>query len=89
MEEYDRRLCDEQIELHDELNEKLRDRAGRMAYIIGMVVTSVAILAFGWMGALRGAVPAKAVMIYLAAYLVFQYVLGVLIYKRLSKGFHV
>ena len=39
-ERYEERLENERIEQHDELKTKIRDRAGRYAYVLGLLVIS-------------------------------------------------
>lgn len=84
-ERYQERLEEERIELRDERNTALRDRSGRYAYVLGLVVTCLAILIFHVLGALRVLSGTRVIVLYLGAYLLFQYVAGVVIYRRLSK----
>lgn len=84
---YQEKLENERIELHDELKEKLRDRAGWYAYIIGLLVICAAILVFSILGQLEIITGYRLLVIFLFAYLVFQYLLGMIIFKRLLKKF--
>ena len=52
-EQYEERLENDRIEQHDELKTKIRDRAGRYAYGIGLVVICFSILVFSFLGALE------------------------------------
>lgn len=80
---YAQRLDEEQIELRDELKQKLRDRSGRVAYLAGMGVTCVAIFGLAVLSAWREAVPVKAAVLYLCAYLLFQWGVGIWFFKRM------
>ena len=51
-ERYAERVEQERIDLQDELNQKLSDRSGRCAYLIGLAVLSVSIVAFSVLDAL-------------------------------------
>lgn len=53
---YQRRLEEEQIELRDERKSMLRDRSGRYAYVLGMLLACAAIVVFSILGKL-GVVP--------------------------------
>ena len=46
-ERYEERLENERIEQHDELKTKIRDRAGRYTYSLGLLVVCFSILVFG------------------------------------------
>lgn len=49
-ERYEQRLENERIEQHDELKTKIRDRSGRYAYSLGLLIVSLSILVFGILG---------------------------------------
>lgn len=83
-ERYRERLEEERIELRDERNAALRDRSGRYAYLLGLAVTALAILVFYVLGALQVLSGTRLMVLYLGAYLLFQYVAGLVIYRRLS-----
>ncbi len=86
---YRRHLEEEQIELRDERKEMLRNKSGRYAYILGLLVTAVSILAFSILGKLglteEGA--SRLITLYLAAFLVIQYLAGAVFYKLLEKKY--
>ena len=86
-ERYEQRLENERIEQHDELKTKIRDRAGRYAYILGLLVISFSILAFGILGALDGIANTRIVVLYLGAYLLFQVIAGIVIFNMLMKKY--
>lgn len=86
---YQRYLEQEQINLRDERKEMLRNKSGRYAYILVLLLTAASILAFSVLGEL-GAVEAGAVRlvtVFLAAFLVIQYLAGIVIYKLLEKRY--
>ena len=84
---YEQRLYDEQIELQDELKQKLRDRSGRAAYLAGMGVTCVAVFVLAVLSAWFEALPVKAAVFYLCAYLLFQWVVGIWFFKRMLRRY--
>ena len=85
--EYAERLEQEKIEQHDELKEHLRDRSGRIAYVVGLLVIAVAEVAFYILGAFGIIEGTKIFVLFLAGYLVFQVILGLLVYRHLFKKY--
>ncbi len=75
-EQYEERLENDRIEQHDELKTKIRDRAGRYAYGIGLVVICFSILVFSILGALEVIDNARMIILYLSGYLMFQIITG-------------
>lgn len=75
-EQYEERLENDRIEQHDELKTKIRDRAGRYAYGIGLVVICFSILVFSILGALEVIDNARMIILYLSGYL-----------RRWTKGY--
>lgn len=86
-ERYEQRLENERIEQHDELKTKIRDRAGRYAYILGLLVISFSILVFGILGALDVIANTRIIVLYLGAYLLFQVIAGIVIFNMLMKKY--
>lgn len=86
-EAYRERLEAEQIELRDERKSMLRDRAGRYAWLLGMVLCALSIVVFGILGALELVANVRLVILFLAAYLLVQYGAGVYFYRRLEKKY--
>ena len=86
-ERYREKLERESIEGHDELLERLRDRSGRYAYILGMLVAGVSIVAAGILRELGIVENTRMLIIYLGAYLLFQFVSGIVIYRRLKRRY--
>ena len=85
--EYAKYLEEEQINRHDELKEKLRDKSGRWAYIWTLIVTAVSEIVFTILGALGIVENAKLFVFFLAGFLIFQYVIGVVLYYKLLKKY--
>lgn len=84
---YKEKLENENIELHDERKTILRDKSGRYAYIIGLIVISVSIVIFSVIDSFNIVQNTKLIIIYLAGFLVFQYIIGILIFNRLNKKY--
>lgn len=84
---YKEKLENENIELHDERKIILRDKSGRYAYIIGLIVISLSIVAFSVIDSFNIVQNTKLIIIYLAGFLVFQYIIGILIFSRLNKKY--
>lgn len=86
-EQYQEKLEEERIRLHDELLEKLRDRSGRYAYLLGLLVNSMALLILGLLKEFGGLMGTRPLILYLGAYLVFQWVAGIVIFRVLKKRY--
>ena len=86
-EQYEERLENDRIEQHDELKTKIRDRAGRYAYGIGLVVICFSILVFSILGASEVIDNARMIILYLSGYLMFQIITGIIIFNKLMKKY--
>lgn len=84
---YEERLENERIEMNDELKQKLRDRSGRNAYVLGMVTVSLSIFVIGILEDLGLIGDSRPMVLYLAAYLIFQFIAGIVIFNRLLKKY--
>ena len=87
--EYQERLEQEQIDLRDERKEMLRNKSGRITYVLGLLVLAVSMTAFSFLGKL-GIVEeaaARLLIFFLAAYLLFQLFAGILIYRLLETKY--
>lgn len=82
-ERYQEKIANEKIELQDELKTKLRDKSGRYAYAIGLLTVSASIVAFSILGQLKIVDNSRLIVLYLGGYLIFQIVIGSIIFKRL------
>ena len=86
-ERYQEKIENEKIELHDELKSKLRDKSGRYAYAIGLMTVSISIIIFSLLGQLEIIDNSRLIVLYLSGYLVFQIVIGIVIFKQLLKKY--
>ena len=84
--EYHEKLNQEQIELHDELKEKLRDKSGRYAYILGLMIAAVCIPIFAALDKLQ-IVESSSLLYFLTFFLIVQYIAGIVIFKHLLKKY--
>ena len=87
--EYRERLEQEQIDLRDERKEMLRNKSGRIAYILGLLVLAVSMTAFSFLGKL-GVVEettSRLLICFLAGYALFQLVAGWVIYRLLETKY--
>ena len=86
-ERYREKMENEQIELHDELKTKLRDRSGRYSYMIGIITVSASIVLFSILGKLGIISDPRTIILYLTAYLIFQIGIGIVLFRRLLKKY--
>ena len=86
-EQYAELLENEHIEMHDELKNMVRDKSGRYAYSLGLLVVCFSILVFGILGALEVLANVRMIVLYLSAYLLFQVIVGVVIFNQLMKKY--
>lgn len=86
-ERYKERLENERIEQHDELKTKIRDKAGRYTYSLGLLFISLSILIFGVLGAFGIIDNARLIVAYLGGYLLFQIIAGIVIFYKLMKKY--
>ena len=86
-ERYRERQEQERVELRDELNQKLSARSGQYAYLLGLGVTAAAIVVFSLLDALEVIRGGRLLVGYLGAFLVFEIVIGQVIYRRLRRKY--
>ncbi len=84
---YQEKIENENIELHDERKTMLRDKSGSYAYLIGFAVISVSMVIFSILGNLSIIQNSELIILYLGGYLVFQYIIGVVIFNHLNKKY--
>lgn len=84
---YLEKVENEDIELNDERKIILRDKSGRYAYIIGLIVSVISIVIFSIMGNLNIIENYKLIIVYLSGFVIFQYLIGILIFNQLSKKY--
>lgn len=84
---YAQRMEQERIELHDELKEKIRDKSGRYAYILGFIIITCAMFVFSILGLLDVIENAEIFVAFLGIYWIIQLVSGRLFFRRLMKKY--
>lgn len=84
---YEERLENERIEQQDELKTKIRDKAGRYTYSLGLIVVSFSILVFGVLGTLGIVGSTRMIILYLGGYLLFQVIAGIVTFNKLMKKY--
>lgn len=84
---YRERIERETIELHDELNVKLRDKSGRYAYLAGLAVLSLSIVVFALLDAWEVISDGRLIVLYLGAYFLFQILIGLVFFRRLQRKY--
>ena len=77
----------EDINLHDELNEKLRDKSGRIAYNIGLLIICISEIVFSILGKTGVITDHKIIVLYLFGLFVFQIVIGKVVYHQLRRKY--
>ena len=86
-ERYQKKIENENIEMHDELKVKLRDRSGRFAYVLGLMVISISIVIFSILGKLEMVADSRTIILYLGGYLVFQIIVPIVFYRKLMQKY--
>lgn len=86
--EYQEMLENERIERHDELKEKIRDKSGRYAYILGLIITSAAMFVFCILGNLELVKNYRMIVLYLGGYLAVQIIVGIAIFNHLLRKYN-
>lgn len=85
-EKYEEKLEIERIEQQDELKQKLRDKSGRYAYLIGMSITALSIMAYSLLGVLN-IMDTEYIVIYLSIYLISQLFIGIIVFNHLLRKY--
>ena len=86
-ERYEELLENKSIEMRDELKNKVRNQAGRYAYVAGLMIICVSMLLFSILGALGIVENAQVFVLYLFAYLMVQFIVGIVFFHRLMKKY--
>ena len=84
---YEERRENERIGMSCELKQKLRDRSGRYAYVLGLVTVSLSLFVIGILESLGLIGDSLPLVWYLSAYLIFQIIAGIVIFNRLLKKY--
>jgi len=77
----------EDINLHDELNEKPCDKSGRIAYNIGLFIICISEVVFSILGKTGVITDYKIIVLYLFSLFVFQIVIGNVVYHQLRRKY--
>lgn len=86
-EHYIEKLENEKIEKNDELKEKVRGKSAQYTYAIGLYITSFSTVIFSVLDSLEIIENGNIFVFYLAGYLVFQLVIGVVIFNHIMKKY--
>lgn len=81
LEQYKKKLEEEEIELMDERNERYRDKAGRFAYKVSMIMIPISIIIFSILDAAE-VYSALVINVYLVVLWIILYVVGVAAYRK-------
>ncbi|MBY2477839.1 tellurium resistance protein TerC [Clostridioides difficile] len=84
-EEYREKLEEEKINLQDERNVMYRDKAGRYAYIVCMIIIPISAFVFSLLNALD-IYNSLVIIIYLSVLWIVLYVVGVIYYRKLKNN---
>lgn len=84
---YAERLENQNIELQDERKQKLRDKSGRYAYILGLAVISLSIVIISILGPLELISNYRFMVIFLYIYFIFQLIIGIIIFNYLNNKY--
>ncbi|UDN60888.1 tellurium resistance protein TerC [Clostridioides sp. ES-W-0016-02] len=84
-EEYKEKLEIENINLHDERNVMYRDKAGRYAYIVCMIIIPISAFVFSVLNALD-IYNSLVIIRYLFVLWIVLYVVGVIYYRKLKRN---
>ena len=85
-EKYEEKLEIERIEQQDELKQKLRDKSGRYAYLIGIFITALSIMAYSLLGVLN-IMDTEYIVIHLSIYLISQLFIGIIVFNHLLRKY--
>lgn len=86
-ERYKEKMETEDIEWHDELKDKVRGITARYVYMSGLCVLSVSSVVFTVLDSLEILENGNIFVLYLCAYILFQFVSGHIIFKRILKKY--
>lgn len=84
---YKGKIEQENREFFDQRKKLLWDKAARYAYVIGTIVIAVSAVIFSILGSLDLTANFLPLITYLIGYLLFQIVIGILIFNHLNKKY--
>ena len=76
-----------EIAVNDELNRKLKDQSGRIAYSAGLGIISVTMLILAVLDAAGVIRDSRLTVLVLGAILLIQVILGIVVFNRLRKKY--
>lgn len=85
--EYEEKIEEIEILSHDERLIRLREKSGRYSYLAGLIVSTISIWVFmilEWLGIMKYN---KILFIYLGGFIIFQLVIGIVIFNYLNKKY--
>lgn len=86
-EKYRKKQEENRINAQDERKEMLRNKSGRYAYLLGLLLLCVSIVLFAILGEMQVIGESRIIIIYLYFLLIVQIIAGILFYRRLSKKY--
>lgn len=86
-ERYNEKLDNDSIEIHDERNEVLRNKAGRYAYLLSLLVISISMVVFSVLGILEIIENTRIIIIYLGGLFLLQIVSIFVFHRHLRKKY--
>ena len=86
-EKYREMLENKEIQVNDELNRKLRDQSGRIAYSAGLGIISVTMMVLAVLDAAGVIRDVRLTLLVLGAILLIQIILGVAVFSHLRKKY--
>ena len=85
--QYRETLEKKKIEVNDELNRKLKDQSGRIAYSGGLGIISVTMMILAVLDAAGVIRDSRLTVLVLGAILLIQVILGIVVFNRLRKKY--
>lgn len=77
----------EKIDMKDELKDKVRTKTAQYIYVINICIMSVSMLVFSVLDQLEIVENGKVFVLYLGIFLILQFVLGNIIFKKIMKRY--
>lgn len=87
IERYKEKMENEQIDLHDERKVSLRDKSGRYAYILGVIILAIAVLVFSVINSCDIKIASEVFIIFLDLFFAFQIIIGIVIFRYLNNKY--
>ncbi len=84
---YEEKLERERIELHDEMKNLIRCKTAMYLYVAGLFIISFSMVVFSVLDSLEILKNGNIFVFYLAGYMAFQIIGGIVIYKHIMKKY--